>query len=337
MPSLRRDSDGKALIGDSRTRTLLSLVETVIQDRQQDMQKVVIVATCRVEDEIRVQAELGDLFAKLTIIPLHHFNVDTNNPEVAEIIADFKKHGSSHIEDWDGTLGSLVLGLSTKNSEYLKMQNDPAVVVLHAMKLLARANMSVHPERYLRTVCAEIFGGKDLLTDEKTWREAVNQLVLKQFVTEEVDEGSHEITLVIRKDSYFDRVITDYLAPHRPSQLYHDFARLQNALVSLKDAIALVNLGIALGNLKHYQEALDAYEQAIRLDPDYADAYFNKGIALGNLKRYQEALDACEQAIRLDPNNALAYINKGVTLESLGKNKEAQQAYNKAHQLGYSG
>ena len=45
-----RDSDSKALIGNSCTTTLLSLVETLFQD----VQKVVIGATCGLEDETRV-------------------------------------------------------------------------------------------------------------------------------------------------------------------------------------------------------------------------------------------------------------------------------------------
>ena len=326
VSSLRKDGESKTLIGDSRTTTLLSLVETVLQD----VQKVVIVATCRLEDETQVRAELGQLFAKLTVIQLPRFHGDTNNPEVARIIADFQSQGSSHTQEWDGTLGSLVLGLSTKNSEYLKMQNDPATTVLRAMKLLARAKMLVHTEQYLRTICAEVFREKDLLTNEKTWQEAVNQLMLKQFVTEEVDERSHEVTLVIRKDSYFDRVITDYPSPHRPSQLNQDFARLQNIFVSLRNPIALVNLGNALDALKRDQEALDAYEQAIDLDPKYARAYNNKGNALRDLKRDQEALDAFEQAIDLDPKYALAYTNKGNALRNLKRDQEALAAYEQA-------
>ena len=281
VPSLRRDGDSKALIGNSRTTTLLSLVETVLQD----VQKVVIVATCRLEDDTRVRAELGQLFAKLAVISLPRFNRDTRDPKVTRIIADFQSQGSSHTQDWDGTLGSLVLGLSTKNSEYLKMHNDPAATVLRAMKLLVRANAFVYTERLLRTICAEIFSDKDLLTNEKTWQEAVNQLVVKQFVTEELDKRSHEVTLVIRKDSYFDRVITDYPSPHRSSQLHQDLVRLQNIFVSLRDPIALFNLGVALVALKRYQEALAAFEQAIHLDPNYAPAYIGKGAALRNLKR----------------------------------------------------
>ena len=98
-----------------------------------------------------------------------------------------------------------------------------------------------------------------------------------------------------------------------------------------------IDEGNALEDLKRYDEALAAYEQAIRLDPNYALAYNNTGNALEDLKRYEEALAAYDQAIRLNPNYALAYNNKGLALDRLGKSKEAKQAYDKAHQLGYTG
>src|SRR5712691_7469061 len=44
--------------------------------------------------------------------------------------------------------------------------------------------------------------------------------------------------------------------------------------------------------------------------------WLKEGIALRNLKRYEEALTACEQALRLDPNYAIAYNNKGHTLNN---------------------
>jgi tetratricopeptide (TPR) repeat protein len=95
--------------------------------------------------------------------------------------------------------------------------------------------------------------------------------------------------------------------------------------------------GNALNELKRYEEALAACEQAIRLDPNNAYAYTNKGIALNGLRRYEEALAACDQAIRLDPNNAYAYSGKGYALERLGRKKDAQQAFERARQLGYNG
>ncbi len=66
------------------------------------------------------------------------------------------------------------------------------------------------------------------------------------------------------------------------------------------------------------------------------EQWLEEGNALDDLKRYEEALAAYEQALRLDPNFAFAYYNKGVTLERLGRKREAQQAYERARQHGYN-
>jgi tetratricopeptide (TPR) repeat protein len=102
------------------------------------------------------------------------------------------------------------------------------------------------------------------------------------------------------------------------------------------DADAYNNKGNALTGLNRYEEALAAYEQALRLDPNYTYAYNNKGYALYGLKRYEEALAAYDQAIFLNPNYTEAYNNKGIALYTLKRNEEALQAYKKARQLGYS-
>ena len=65
--------------------------------------------------------------------------------------------------------------------------------------------------------------------------------------------------------------------------------------------------------------------------------WLNEGNALRELKRSEEALAAHEQALRLDPNYANAWNNKGITLDRLGKSSEARQAYDRAHQLGFKG
>ena len=101
-------------------------------------------------------------------------------------------------------------------------------------------------------------------------------------------------------------------------------------------AFAYNNKGNLLLDLERPQEALAAYEQAIRLDPNLASVYHNMGKSLRVLTRYQEALAAYEQAIHLNPNFAIAYYGKGVTLEALGEEQQAQQAHERARQLGYS-
>jgi tetratricopeptide (TPR) repeat protein len=110
---------------------------------------------------------------------------------------------------------------------------------------------------------------------------------------------------------------------------------IKDLLTSLKTKEEWLDKGNALRNLKRYEEALAAYEQAIRLDPNFADAYYNKGIALNELKRHEEALAAYEQAIHLNPNDAYAYNGKGIALRDLKRYKEADQAFEKARKLGF--
>ncbi len=124
----------------------------------------------------------------------------------------------------------------------------------------------------------------------------------------------------------------------------HNLQRYDEAIHAYDQAIRLdpnyatayYNKGNSLRNLQRYDEAIRAYDQAIRLDPNDAAAYYNKGNSLRNLQRYDEAIRAYDQAIRLDPNYAIAYHNKGVAFQHLNRNNEANAAFKKARELGYS-
>lgn len=100
-------------------------------------------------------------------------------------------------------------------------------------------------------------------------------------------------------------------------------------------ALAYFNKGFVLEDLECPEEALDAYEETLRLDPNHKPAYKNRAYLLITFKRYEEALAAYEQALRLDPNDGDAYFGKGLALEKLDRKDEAQQAYRRAHQLGH--
>ncbi len=65
--------------------------------------------------------------------------------------------------------------------------------------------------------------------------------------------------------------------------------------------------GDALFHLKRFEEAADAYEAALALDPQHGGARLNLGAALANLGRNQEALDALERAARDGAGDAAVY------------------------------
>ncbi|MDR1986701.1 MAG: tetratricopeptide repeat protein [Treponema sp.] len=72
------------------------------------------------------------------------------------------------------------------------------------------------------------------------------------------------------------------------------------------------NRGVAYENTKDYDRALADYTQAIRLDPDYRNAYIGCGNAYRNKGDYDRAIADYTQAIRLDPDYAITYYSRGL-------------------------
>ncbi len=72
------------------------------------------------------------------------------------------------------------------------------------------------------------------------------------------------------------------------------------------------------------------YASAIRLAPDFADAYGDKGVALARIGQFDEAISCYDEAIGLDQNYAEAFYNKGLALVELGKSADALTAFRAA-------
>jgi len=100
-----------------------------------------------------------------------------------------------------------------------------------------------------------------------------------------------------------------------------------------KSLVVWFNKGFALHNLGRYDEAINCFDEAIRLDPNLAPAWYNKGLSLGKLERYEDAINAFNEAIRLDPNHANAWYSKGNALFSQGNYDEAIKAFDETIRL----
>jgi tetratricopeptide (TPR) repeat protein len=83
-----------------------------------------------------------------------------------------------------------------------------------------------------------------------------------------------------------------------------------------------------------YDEAIHAYSEAIRLKPDYADAYNNRGLARYSRGDLAGALRDYNTAIRLAPDDADAYYNRALTREAKGNAAGAWADYQKYLDLG---
>ena len=81
-------------------------------------------------------------------------------------------------------------------------------------------------------------------------------------------------------------------------------------------------------------EAIDAYKQAVELNPNYAGAHYNLGNALRDQEKPDEAIDAYRKAIELNPNYAEAHCNLGHVLKRQRRFTEALRYLERGHELG---
>jgi protein involved in polysaccharide export with SLBB domain len=84
--------------------------------------------------------------------------------------------------------------------------------------------------------------------------------------------------------------------------------------------------GEKFGLSGRYNEAVEALKEAVRLRPDYTDAWFGLAHAYSDLGRWQEAAEAYQQVIRLDPKDAEARYNLDATYAKMGVKKETTTA-----------
>jgi protein O-mannosyl-transferase len=118
----------------------------------------------------------------------------------------------------------------------------------------------------------------------------------------------------------------------RQSRMYTDIEMLYQTTIekNLNCWMAYNNLGLLLNNKGQTKEAIEHFQQALALKPDYAQAQNNWGVALVKTGRMLEAIEHYKQALQLDPDYATAYNNLGAVLIQTGRTQEAIDHYKRA-------
>jgi len=98
-------------------------------------------------------------------------------------------------------------------------------------------------------------------------------------------------------------------------------------------ASAETNLAYALWEYGRTEEALDHAERAVEIDPRFPQAWYNRGFFLSERGLYEDAVNAFDNAIRLGMRNADILEEKALALEALGEEEAAQQAIEQADEL----
>lgn len=90
------------------------------------------------------------------------------------------------------------------------------------------------------------------------------------------------------------------------------------------------NLGASCYRQADWAGAIERYDAAISINPDYAEAHNNRGIALYQLHRYELAISSYDKAISIKPEYSEAHNNRGIALFQLKQYESAIASYDAA-------
>ena len=86
--------------------------------------------------------------------------------------------------------------------------------------------------------------------------------------------------------------------------------------------------------MKRYSEAVDSFDELIKLDGSNDQAHNDRALILsGGMRQNDEALESLEKALEIEQKNANYWFNKGIILEAMKRSDEALQAYEQATSL----
>ena len=105
-------------------------------------------------------------------------------------------------------------------------------------------------------------------------------------------------------------------------------------------AKALLDKGKQLYRDDRDTEAVEAFQQAVKLDPDLAEAHFRLALGYEALDKredaeseYKKAVETYKKHLEASPDDAEAHYSLGVTYANLGNYSEAIREYRQANKL----
>ena len=102
---------------------------------------------------------------------------------------------------------------------------------------------------------------------------------------------------------------------------------LKEIQIDPNNAGAIYILGELDRRDQRWDEAISRYTQAVKLDPNFAEAYLGWGFCLVNLKKYEDAIPPLRTAERLMPANPEVHNSLGTALQRSGHKDEAQKEF----------
>jgi tetratricopeptide (TPR) repeat protein len=100
--------------------------------------------------------------------------------------------------------------------------------------------------------------------------------------------------------------------------------------INPKYADAHLNKGSVLQKNGEFDAAMESFNKALSINPYHSIAHFNMGNALNEKSELDASVESYEKAIKIKPDYAEAYFNMGIVLENKGELDAAMESYEQA-------
>ena len=104
----------------------------------------------------------------------------------------------------------------------------------------------------------------------------------------------------------------------------------------MRDAMEAFNQGIDHLQNNELGHALEAFTEAIELDPELAIAYNGRGAVYALIGDADKGITDCSEAIRRSPQEARFYRARGLIYKEAGEAAKAEADLIKSAELGYT-
>jgi tetratricopeptide (TPR) repeat protein len=141
-----------------------------------------------------------------------------------------------------------------------------------------------------------------------------------------LEEMRRKTEQALKEIERLKREIEDPKAGKRAKE---EYAKVVNEL----NAIDWFKKGYALKRIKNNKEALQAFDKAIELQPNFGKAYAGRAAVYVDWRQYEKALQQSEKAIQLEPKLPWAYKCRGDAYMGLQNYQKAIENYDQAIEL----
>lgn len=301
-----------------------------------------IVATCRTGSEYNyVKREFNESIRNFKVIKLK---------DIDKIIAkDLSVKYGLNYEDYDGTIGSIFLGLEAMYNRYDGL-SDEYHVLFRIIKLFNDANTFIIDKNMLNEVYLKKIGNElipRISFDTMIGNLEENSLIVQKKGTVQIahdcyldfaDYNASTNDLLWLREIFIEKNyingLFDIGLVFNNKNLYEDSLICVNAILRTTESyFALNNKGIILQSLERLEESLEAFDMAIKLDPHLENAYKGKCDTLRFMGKFKEGIKCCNKSLEINPDYYKGHISKGNILADLKKNDDALACFDRAIEI----